>query len=49
MEEAGLKVKEIIFTDFDYPNTNIVVKIINKLTGLLFPFFKGNIVIIGEK
>lgn len=49
IKEAGLKVKEIIFINFDYPDTNFIVKIVNKLMGLLFPFLRGNIVIIGEK
>ena len=49
LEDSDFKINKVEYVDFDYPNINKVVKMINRIIGLLRPKLKGNIVIIGKK
>jgi 2-polyprenyl-6-hydroxyphenyl methylase/3-demethylubiquinone-9 3-methyltransferase len=49
MKEAKINIEKIKYVDFNYPNMNFFIKVINKLVGLALPFSRGNLVIIGKK
>ena len=48
-EEAELKIETVRYKNFDYPDINKWVKIIDGIATLFFPSLRGNLIIIAEK
>lgn len=48
-QEANLNLYSVKYADFNYPNNNKLVKILNKMVGFLLPSLRGNIVLVLKK